>query len=183
MRPLLFGILLLHDYYFIFILMHDAYAATFLNYFLFSIDPYCQLKHSHPTTHYECKFMSVLWQWELKSHSLFRRDALKGHYFVIKRENETNIMLQYLSFLSDQRKKNTLSARNCLKERENENERESGRKSVKEREVREWRRKIVIWENEDEKLSAEEAREKDSVKGRNTCGSNSKYLLHLLCYR
>jgi len=37
-----------------------------------------------------------------------QRDALKGRHFVIKCENETNIMLQYyLSFLSDQKKKRT----------------------------------------------------------------------------
>lgn len=106
-------------------------------------NPYCQLKHSHLTTHCEYKYIYKRIALMRINASYFiyacsKRGALKGHHFVIKRENETNIMLQcYLSFLSDQRKKKeTLSAKLFKRKRERERAPECGRERMKEREVR-----------------------------------------------
>lgn len=72
--------------------------------------------------------MSVLRKWELNLMlylcALPQRDALEGHHFVIKCENETKIVILQccLSFLREQRKQEPFP-RDCLEERENENER------------------------------------------------------------
>lgn len=64
----------------------------------------------------ELNFVLYLRTLERETHS-------EARHFVIKRENETNIILQMLSklFKRSEKKKNPFP-RNCLKERENETE-------------------------------------------------------------
>lgn len=149
-------ILQLHHYSSIFIAyIVQCLSVAFFNYFFFNQnDPYCQLKRSHPTTHYECKFIyECIAIMRIKLHALFTcspaRRSQRPH-FVIKHENETNIvMLQcYLSFLSDQRKK-PFSAKLFMKKRERERTTEWERKSertsstrMKNCNLREWTREI-----------------------------------------